>query len=249
MSNLTIELKNISKVYIDEFGNKLEVLKNVNASFSKNKIYAVLAPEGSGKSTVLKIISGIETHSNGELITNNQRIVFIPSEPSSFPWLNVRDNVKEGLKVDLKELQSIINKVGLSGYEDHFPDNKSYGFRFRISLAKALAYKADFIVLDAVFNMMSAESKLECFSLIKKLNSEGQSFILGTSNITEALFLASEIYFLSSKPAEIINKYESAFSKENDISVTSGDNFIKSRNEIENIFKKEYSQIFAKLTI
>lgn len=248
MSNSTIKLNKLGKNYFDKIGNKLEVLKNVSAEIYSNNITAFLAPQGSGKSSLLKIIAGIETHSNGDLICNS-KVVFIPSEPSSFPWLTVKENILDENNISNEELTSLIKLVGLKGYEDHKPDNRSIGFRFRISLAKAIAYKADFIILDEVFSLMSSESKVELYELIKKLSKEGFSFIIGTSNITEALYLASEIYLLSAKPGEIISKIDNKESEDYTLHSIAKEKFISKRNNIENIFKKEYSQVFAKLTI
>ncbi len=96
---------------------------------------------------------------------------------------------------------------------------------------------------------MSSESKVELYELIKKLSKEGFSFIIGTSNITEALYLASEIYLLSAKPGEIISKIDNKESENYSLHSIAEEKFISKRNNIENIFKKEYSQVFAKLTI
>ncbi len=250
MSNSKLVLKNLGKTYTDKLGNKLEVLKNVDAEINKNIITSFLAPQGSGKSSLLKIIAGLETHSSGDFINNQSKIVYIPSEPSSFPWLNVKQNITDINKnISEEKLSSILKSVGLLGYEEHFADNRSIGFRFRVSLAKALAYETDFIILDEVFNLMSSESKKECYNLVKELSKKGNTFILGTSNITESLFLSSEIYLLGSKPGEIIKKIDNKNAVNSDLSILTDELFIKKRNEIENIFKIEYSQIFAKLTI
>ena len=145
-------------------GARKHVLENIDFSIIQNpeagQIISILAPYGSGKSTLLRIIGGIENPSAGEVLLNNvnyktsaQKIIYLSEEPSSFPWLNVRHNLMFASEINSnngieKNINNIISLVGLNGYENHFPDNASIGFRFRISLARALIINPKFILID-----------------------------------------------------------------------------------------------------
>jgi len=157
---------------------------------------------------------------------------FIPEKPSSFPWLDVEGNIKLVFKL-LDEmgcnakykLQELIDLTGLTGYENHFPDNHSFGFRFRISLARAIAVSPDIILLDDPFKLMDNETKHEIIALIRIISSEkGIRFLITTSNITDALLLSDRIFLMSNYPASVIT----------DISV---DKSIKGNEQIKNEIK------------
>ena len=247
-----IEVKNISKEYIDDSGFKNIILKNVSLSISSEKITSVIASNGSGKSTLLKIISGLENATHGEVIKNeNQKIVYIPSQPSSFPWLNVEENISIGLlKKDTTEIKSIIKFVGLEGYESFHPNNKSYGFRFRIALARSLAHHPAAILLDEPFNQMDLKTKKEILLLIRETqNTLKSTFLLATTNITEALFLSDNIYLMKKNPGEIISDLFVDLPKERNELIYDSEKFIQLRSQIEKSFKKIDSQKLFNLSI
>ena len=247
-----IEVKNISKEYKDVNGFKNIILKNVSLSISSEKITSVIAPSGSGKSTLLKIISGLEHTTHGEVIKNeNQKIIYIPSQPSSFPWLNVEENISLGLLIkDPTKIKSIIRFVGLEGYESFHPNNKSYGFRFRIALARSLAHHPAVILLDEPFNQMDLKTKKEILLLIQEAqNTLKTTFLLATTNITEALFLSDKIYLMKKNPGEIISDLLVELPKERNELIYDSEKFIQLRSQIEKSFKKIDSQKLFNLSI
>ena len=247
-----IEVKNISKEYKDVNGFKNIVLKNVSLSISSEKITSVIAPSGSGKSTLLKIISGLEHATHGEVIKNeNQKIIYIPSQPSSFPWLNVEENILLGLlKKDPSKIKSVIKFVGLEGYDSFHPNNKSYGFRFRIALARSLAHHPTAILLDEPFNQMDPQTKKEILLLIRETqNTLKTTFLLATTNITEALFLSDKIYLMKKSPGENIADLMVDLPKERNESVIDSEKFIQLSSQIEKSFKNIDSQKLFNLSI
>lgn len=236
-----IEIKNLSKEYSDGFGFKTILLKNISFAIPAGKISSLIAPSGSGKSTLLKIISELETPSSGEVVNpTNQKIIFIPTRPSSFPWLNVRDNILLGLeKINNEEIKRLINLVGLEGYDRYRPQNKSLGFRFRISLARSLAHSPAAILLDEPFNQMDVQTKKEIYFLIREINrTQKMTFLLATSSITEALFLSDKIYLIKKDPGEIIYGLDVDLPAERDESIIESEKFIQLETRIENSFKK-----------
>lgn len=202
---LTVE--NISKEYSDEVGYRINLLKNVSFTVEKGSVTSIIAPTGSGKSSLLKILAGLEEPTSGEIKQSNGiNNILIPSKPSSFPWMNVRENVKFGLtEIDESKVNDIIKLVGLDGYEDHVPHNKSYGFRFRISLATSLIRNPHILILDEPFNEMDATTKGEVYLLIKSVNEKlNTTIILGTTNITEAIFLSDKVCLMKKVPVKLL---------------------------------------------
>jgi ABC-type nitrate/sulfonate/bicarbonate transport system ATPase subunit len=224
--NPFLEVKNITKYFKGEAGSRQLIFENLSFSINEeHNITSILAPFGGGKTTLLKILSGLDSDFMGEILLNGDKtknkFPFIPEKPASFPWLNVKGNIRSIIDVLEKEerpseikLQELIDLTGLTSYEDHFPHNKSYGFRFRISLARALAVSPQIILLDDPFKPMDSETKDEIFELIKKIATIKRiKFILTTSNITEAALLSDKILLIKNKPVYlsgeiIIDKYK-----------------------------------------
>ncbi|MHB8905577.1 MAG: ABC transporter ATP-binding protein [Melioribacteraceae bacterium] len=247
-----IEIKNITKEYFTDAGFKISVLKDITLKVVDKKITSVIAPSGSGKSTLLKIISGLEEPTSGVVVNPSaQKIILIPAAPSSFPWLNVFDNVKFGLnKYDEKQIQLLINLVGLEGYNTFHCDNRSLGFRFRISLARSLAHNPALILLDEPFGDMDVKTKDEILLLIRKINyTLGITFLLATSNLTEALFLSDKVYLMKKDPGEIISESDIELSTERDGSTYSSESFKQLRNKISSAFEQIESQKLVNLSI
>lgn len=245
-----LKLTDVSKFYHGPSGAKFNVLDKinleVNAGQGKGSVTSILAPYMAGKSTLLKIMSGIEKPSSGNILLSGEeysspagRIVYIPEKPSSFPWLSVKENVEFGLDLNRQNSRSrsaaeLISVVGLTGYEDHFPHKDSLGFRFRISLARAMALSPDLILLDEPFRNIHGETKEEMYELVARTADEqNQNFILATTNITEAIRLSKSVYLMKKDPAVIIKEIKSGSLP---VSNKDDEEFSKIRSEIESSF-------------
>ncbi len=250
MNKPLLEIKNISKIYSDEVGYKIHLLENISFSITKGKITTFLAPKGSGKTSLLNIIAGLEKPTAGSVIKNCNKITFIPTEPSSFPWLDVEENIKFASKLSDIEINKIIALVGLEGYEDHFPHNKSEGFRFRIALGRALAYKPDIIVIDEPFNNLNNITGKEILSMLRKIQEEIKlTIIFGSSNISEAIFLSDKVYLMKKKPGEIISELDINFGTKRNIKIITKEEFNKYRNKIESIFNEKVDKLLYRFSM
>ncbi len=173
----------------------------------------MLAPAGAGKSSLLKIISELEDHTSGTIQDESSKKIFIPSKPSSFPWLNVKENVTFNIgKFEETELQKVINLVGLEGYKDHNPQNKSLGFRFRVSLARALFNNPEVITIDEPFSKMRDEIRNDLYRLARKvLREKNLTILFSTSNISEAILLSDKVYIMDKDPGRILDSFDIEF--------------------------------------
>jgi len=247
-----LEIVNVSKDYYGIAGAKQHVLQNVslnvNFSLTKGKIFSILAPFGAGKTTLLKIACGLEKPSSGEVIVTGKKcepeqlhgkIVYIPEKPSSYPWLNVEQNIKFAAGLKLKEInpgqiQELISQVGLEGYEKHYPNEKSLGFRFRISLARALAVEPQLLLLDDPLKNLHHQVKKEIKQLIEFIVNElNISVILTTTNINDSISISDEIYLMKKNPGMIIDEIKIDRAKLID---KDGDYFTLIKRQIEKTF-------------
>lgn len=238
MNKPVLTLNNISKHYIDKVGYNINLLNKISLALNTNEFLTILAPRGSGKTSLLKIISGLEQPTNGVIETNGNKLIFIPTKPSSFPWLNVRENISFNSNLSSERISEIIDLVGLNGYTEHFPHNKSEGFRFRIALGRALANMPDVLVIDEPFANLNSRTREEIYLLLRTLyNSEKLTIIFGTTNITEAIFLSDKIYLMKKNPGEIIGKLIVDLEEKRELPLMESKEFQTSRNQIEELFK------------
>ena len=172
------------------------------------------------------------------------KIVLIPEKSATLPWLNVRQNIELagrletcGKNIENRDIEDLISLVGLSGYENHFPQNDSFGFRFRISLARALLFNPVVLLLDDCFKKMDSATREEIYNLVydisKKVN---PYFILATTNVLEAIRLSGRIFLMSKNPGRIYNdiKISGEF-----IHNYRNEEFSGYRNLIEDAYNKE----------
>ncbi len=204
MSLKTINIEPLSKNYTDLSGYTIRLFENIYFEIEPGKITTLLAPKGTGKSTILKMIAGIDENSKKSV---GKRIC-IPTKPSSFPWLSVRENLAFNLKkVDDDNLEKTIKFVGLEGYEDHFPNNGSVGFRFRISLARAIFNNPELILIDESISTLPLKRKMEFYSLLRKVTTEkGIPIIYSTSLVSEAIRLSDKIILIDQLPSKIVSE-------------------------------------------
>lgn len=232
--NKLLELSGISKTFSDEYGTKKKILEKISFIIpeSSPKITSVLASFGSGKSTLLKTIAGITKPTEGEVLLNGEKylqaegkIVLIPEKPASLPWLNVKKNVELAYRLETcrknegsYNVNDLIALVGLTGYENHYPHNDSFGFRFRINLARALLFNPFVLLLDDCFKKMDAVTREEIYSLLKSVSKKVNThFLLATTNVQEAIRLSGKIFLMSKAPARIFKEISVAEDKDNRI--------------------------------
>ena len=152
---MSIEVKNLTK----SFDGK-KILDNISFSVDAGKILSIVGFSGSGKSTVLKLISGLLEKDSGEIITTGGDVAMVFQYSALFDSLNVFDNISFALqerkefkgkytKQELKELvKKSLNTVGLADIEEKFPHELSGGMQKRVSLARAIITKPQFILYD-----------------------------------------------------------------------------------------------------
>ncbi len=232
----------ISKTY-NNYGIKKTIFENFQLDLNEEKITSIVAPFNSGKSTLFKILAGIEQAD--EKFKPIQNTFLITCKPMSFPWMNLKETLLFANKnLDDEKINEIAKIVGIDGYETHLPHNKSFGFRFRITLAAALGKNVNLILLDEPFQDMENITKNELYQLLVDLNKTlNIGFIIGTSNLNEAILLSDEIILLKNIPHKTYNKFDIYHTSQKIEERIKSDVFISTNQKIINIINQdEFSQ-------
>jgi ABC-type nitrate/sulfonate/bicarbonate transport system ATPase subunit len=229
-----LELKNITKRIKDASGSTKLLFEDFSLNISSIGITSILAPQGAGKSSLLKIIAGHDKDLIGEL-NDSSNVKLITSNESIFPWLSVRDNIFYNSEIkDESKFYRILQQVGLDGYEDHYPHIDSHGFIFRVALARSLYNDAKLILLDEPFELMKPESRVGNLVLTRRIFEIYKvPMLLATKNISSSVFLSDRVLLLKSNPFQIIDDKLIKFDSDRDESIFRHSVFSNYKLEIE----------------
>lgn len=201
-----VELRGVNK----RFGD-FQALKDINISISRGRLIAALGSSGSGKTTILRMIAGLETPDSGEIVIDGKVVNDIPGSDRGvgfvfqsyalFRYMTVYDNIAFGLRVKkwdvatinqrVKELLNLINCEGLEG---RYPSQLSGGQRQRVAFARALAPNPQLLLLDEPFAAIDAKVRLELRAWLRKMITQlGITSIFVTHDQDEAIEVADEI--------------------------------------------------------
>lgn len=223
MKKNLIELKQIGKRYSLPSQSKVTVLEDINMIISEGEFVSILGPSGSGKSTLLRIMAGLVSPTQGSVLYNGNPIVgtnpgvgMVFQTFALFPWLTVIDNVKLGLEnKKLKEDEktqkalSIIDMIGLDGFEGAYPKELSGGMRQRVGIGRALVMEPDILLMDEPFSaldVLTAENlKRDLLELWTEKKIPTKSIIMVTHSIEDAVYMSDRAIILSRDPARIIS--------------------------------------------
>jgi NitT/TauT family transport system ATP-binding protein len=217
-----IELRNATKRFLTPTGQAYTAIRDFTLSVAPGEFCAVVGPTGCGKSTTLSLISGLAQPSEGEVEVMGQpvqgidrRIGYVFQSDAVFPWKNVLNNVATGPlfrgqpKAEaLKEAREWIGRVGLAGFEHHYPHQLSGGMRKRVALAQTFINQPQILLMDEPFSALDVQTRLlmedELLNLWSTLSA---SVVFVTHDLEEAISLADKVCVLTAGPATVKGIY------------------------------------------
>ena len=218
-----IHCGNIDKTFIQKGSVEVPVIRDINLDVAENEFLVVLGPGQCGKSTLLRIIAGLETPDAGFVSLNGLPVTgpgpdrgLVFQGYMLFAWETVLGNVAMGLKlrnVSKRERHAVarhyIKLVGLEGFESYYPHQLSGGMKQRVGIARAYANSPDVMLLDEPFGQLDAQTRMFMqHETIRIWEQEKRTVLFVTNNIDEALFLADRIILMEGKlPGRIKKEY------------------------------------------
>ena len=200
----------------------------IDLKVRKGEFIAIVGPSGCGKSTFMKLTTGLKMPSMGKIVIDGKPVTgplkisgMAFQAPSLLPWRTTVDNVllpleivepyRSSFKAKRKEYEErarkLLQKVGLSGYEDKFPWQLSGGMQQRASICRALIHEPQMLLLDEPFGALDAFTREELWCILRDLWTEQQfNVILVTHDLRESVFLADTVYVMSKSPGRFVVK-------------------------------------------
>ena len=224
MTGLSID--NISMRFDLPNGGSVQALQDVSLDLKAGELMSVLGPSGCGKTTLLNIIAGFLTATNGQIILNGEKVNgpsaergMVFQEGALFEWMSVRDNVGFGPKMkgvrpsDAREtVDHLLDIVGLQDFKEKAIYELSGGMQQRVALARCLANDPDVILMDEPLGALDALTREKMQSLVLKLWKEtGKTIILITHSVEEALLLGERLLVMAPRPGRIHKEYRLPF--------------------------------------
>jgi len=241
---------NVSMTYRTE-DTEVYALENISFTMKGGDLLVVVGPSGCGKTTLINIIAGFLIPTEGNITLDGKTIdrpgaergvVF--QKGALFPWLTVYENAEFGLKmrrISKKErygrIMEYLELVGLAEFYQTPIYNLSGGMQQRVALVRCLVNDPAILLMDEPLGALDALTREKMQSLILKIWKEtGKMILFITHSVEEAIYLASELLVMSSRPGKIIKRYDLAFSRE-DVDrdtrvVKSSPEFISVREEV-----------------
>jgi NitT/TauT family transport system ATP-binding protein len=234
-------LKDIIKNY------EVPVLGPIDLEIKSKSFVSIIGASGSGKSTFLRLASGLISQSSGSISYKNNikpKMGFVFQDSTLLPWRNVIDNVllpseltKQNNSESIEKSINWLERVGLKGKENSFPNELSGGQKMRVSIARAMVQGGDLLLLDEPFSALDevTRRKLED-DLLEIWETNNITVLFVTHSVTQAVYLSQRVIVLSSGPGIILEDLAIEKNLKDDFEETS--EFISQVRHLTNILKK-----------
>ena len=217
MSGLLID--GVSRTFPGHGGRPpTRALEPISLTVDDHDFLVLLGPSGCGKSTLLRIVAGLDQPTDGRVLVNgapvrgpgaDRGMVF--QSYTLFPWLTVEENIRFGLREkgmlaieQARVAAHYVDRVGLAGFEHHYPKTLSGGMQQRTALARALANDPEILLLDEPFGALDNQTRALMQELLLSIwETDRKTVLFVTHDIDEAIFMANRVAVLTARPGQI----------------------------------------------
>jgi len=231
MADAILNIRGVTRDFFSR-GKLVEALGGVDLEIPEGEFLTIVGPSGCGKSTLLNLVSGLMPPSGGaiwyrgrEVRGVNTEIGYITQQDNLFPWRTLRDNVAFPLEVQRvpqeerrRRAAALIAKVGLGGFEEHYPYELSGGMRQRANIIRTLIYDPQLILMDEPFGPLDAQTRVILQDQLLKLWVESRKTVVFiTHDLVEAIALADRVAVMTARPGVIKSVNEVTIPRPRDI--------------------------------
>ncbi|MDV6378771.1 ABC transporter ATP-binding protein [Sporosarcina sp. GW1-11] len=195
------------------------ILDQLNLQVREGEFVSIIGPSGYGKSTLFRLITGLENPDGGEILLNGEardnrlgQVGYMPQQDLLMPWRTILENVRLPLEIQEKKqaharIIELLADFGLAGVENTYPANLSGGMRQRVSFLRTVLTGSNVLLLDEPFSALDAITRLTMQDwLVDQWQKFDKTILFITHDIDEALFLSDRIFVLAEKPVQTIRE-------------------------------------------
>ena len=258
-----IRVEEVAKTYVKPTGEVVHALSGVNMTLESGTFYSFVGPSGCGKTTLLHMLHGLLSPTDGQIFFNGEKVTgptsnkaLVFQQALLLPWRNVVDNIKFGIENDRtkseperqKICERYIQIVGLKGFEGHYPHELSGGMQQRVNLARALAVNPEILLMDEPFGSLDAQTRQLMQEELQRMvdwKRSGKIVIFVTHDIEEAVFLADKVFVFSFRPGKIMKEIDIPFPTPRSLEIKEDPTFLKIKREIWSLLAGEARKAMA----
>jgi NitT/TauT family transport system ATP-binding protein len=214
-----IALQRVSKEFAGR-GTVVQALQPIDLGILREEFVALVGPSGCGKSTILNMIAGLQPPTGGQILYDgdivsgpNRRVGYMTQKDTLLPWRSVAENIALALELRIRAVSrderarrvaAMIELVGLTGFERHYPGELSGGMRKRVALARSLIYEPETLLMDEPFAALDAQLRLVMHDeLLRLTRLRRMTVLFVTHDLGEAITLADRVVVFTGRPGRI----------------------------------------------
>jgi len=237
-----ISLNKVSKDFRSSSGRTLPVLSQVSFDVQPGEFVSIIGHSGCGKTTTLRIVSGLLSPTSGEALVDGKRVAkpvndvgIVFQNPLLMPWLNTLKNVLlpidllgKGPKQHVARARELLEVVGLAGVEDLYPRELSGGMQQRVAIARALIHEPSILLMDEPFGSLDELTREEmAMQLLEITERLKKTVVFVTHSIQEAVLLSDRVIVLSPKPSTVKTDLRISLPRPRSISLTTDPEYLQ----------------------
>jgi NitT/TauT family transport system ATP-binding protein len=244
---VAVEVDALSHIYTGADGG-VPALVDISMTVAAGRFVVIVGPSGCGKTSLLMMMAGLRGQSQGTILCHRkpilepdpERVGVIFQEASLFPWLTTFDNIEFPLSLRgvprqerRRRSQAMLSLVGLDGFGDRYPHELSGGMKQRVSIARGLVQDPPVLLMDEPFAALDEQTRMTMgHELLRIWSTSRKTVVFVTHSLTEAVYLADEVFVMSARPGRIIDRIEVALPRPRTYEMMATDVFGRLRDRI-----------------
>jgi NitT/TauT family transport system ATP-binding protein len=240
---LAVDVRNVSLTFETADGN-IDALSDVSLQVADGEFVSFIGPSGCGKTTMLRVIADLQQPTSGSLKVNGMSAEqarlgrsygYVFQAPALFPWRTIEKNLKLPLEImgfseseQQQRAERYLALVNLTGFERKFPWQLSGGMQQRVSIARALSFDPDLLLMDEPFGALDEIVRDHLNEQLLQLwDKTGKTVLFVTHSIPEAVFLSTKIVVMSPRPGRITDIIDCNFPRDRTLEIRETPEFLK----------------------